>query len=109
MRYSNPFTIAPFKKGTSISTQTRKGQAPEEPKQKPVHEVRMGRIKATIWANETESGIRHNVTLARLYKEGDEWRKSSSFGREDLPLVMKVADLAHTWIYEHGQEANGGN
>ena len=41
MRHSNPFTIAPFKKGTSMSTQTRKAQAPEEPKQKPVHEVRL--------------------------------------------------------------------
>ena len=23
--------------------------------------------------------------------------------REELPLVAKVADMAHSWIYEHGQ------
>jgi hypothetical protein len=69
-------------------------------KQKPAHEIRLGRIKATIWENQTESGIRHNVTLSRIYKEGEEWKQSTSFGRDDLPLVAKVADLVHTWIYE---------
>ena len=76
-------------------------------KQKPVHEIRMGRIKAAIWANETDNGTRHNVTITRLYKDGDEWKTSTSFGREELPLVAKVADMAHTWIYQHGQESNG--
>ncbi len=74
-------------------------------KTRPVHEIRLGRIKGAIWANETQTGIRHNVTFQRIYKEADEWRQSDSFGRDDLPLVQKVADLAHTWIYEHGQES----
>lgn len=69
-------------------------------KQKPVYEIRLGRIKAAIWANETDNGTRHNVTITRLYKDGDEWKTSTSFGREELPLVAKVADLAHTWICE---------
>jgi hypothetical protein len=81
-----------------------------KPKVRPVHEVRMGRIRAAIWENETENGTRHNVTLSRLYKDGDDWKDSSSFGRDDLPLVAKVSDLAHTWIFEHGSsQGNGGN
>jgi len=84
-------------------TQPRSNDA----KTKPVHEVRLGRIKAAIWANETDNGVRHNVTITRLYKDGDEWKTSTSFGREELPLVAKVADLAHTWIYQQGQESNG--
>ena len=76
-------------------------------KQKPVHEVRLGRIKAAIWANDTDNGTRHNVTITRLYKDGDEWKTSTSFGREELPLVAKVADLAHTWIFQQAQEGNG--
>lgn len=70
------------------------------PKQKPAHEIRLGRIKATIWENETDNGVRHNVSVSRLYKDGDEWKQTASFGRDDLPLVAKVADLAHLWIYE---------
>jgi len=68
-------------------------------KTKPVHEIRLGAIKAAIWANETQSGVRHNVTLSRLYKDEEEWKSSDSFGRDDLPVVAKVADMAHTWIH----------
>ena len=70
------------------------------PNQKPVHEIRLGAIKATIWANETSVGIRHSVNVSRLYKDGDEWKRTDSFGRDDLLLVAKVADLAHSWIYQ---------
>ncbi len=69
-------------------------------KQQPVHEIRLGRVKGTIWANETDNGIRHNVSITRLFKDGDEWKQTTSFGRDDLPLVAKVVDMAHLWIYE---------
>jgi len=74
---------------------------------RPVHEIRFGHVKAAIWANEVDNFTRHNVTLQRLYKDGDDWKTSQSFGRDDLALVAKVADQAHTWIFEHGQESNG--
>jgi hypothetical protein len=75
---------------------------------KPVHEIRFGRIKAAIWENETQTGIRHNVTVQRIYKgEGDVWETSDSFGRDDLPLLMKVVDQAHTWIYQHATGTDG--
>jgi hypothetical protein len=67
---------------------------------KPVHEIRLGAVKAAIWANETTNGTRHNVTFTRLYKDGDEWKRTESFGRDDMLVVAKVADLAHSWIYE---------
>jgi hypothetical protein len=41
------------------------------PAKAPVHEVRLGRIKAAVWENTTENGVRHNVTISRLYKDGD--------------------------------------
>lgn len=78
---------------------------PAKEKARPVHEVRLGRIKAAIWENETQNGTRHNVTLQRLYVDDEgHWSNSSSFGRDDLPLVMKVADLAHSWIYACQQD-----
>jgi len=41
------------------------------------------------------------VTITRLYKlDGEQtWRTSTAFNRDDLPLVAKVADLAHTYIF----------
>ena len=70
------------------------------PKNKPVHQIRLGRIKAVIWANDTTSGTRHNVNLTRIYKDGANWKTSDSFGRDDLLLACKALDLAHTWILE---------
>ncbi len=72
---------------------------------KPTHEIRIGAIKAAIWANDTQNGTRHNVTFARLYKDDDAWKESTSFGRDDLLLLAKVADKAHTWIHEQGQQS----
>jgi hypothetical protein len=67
---------------------------------RPIHEIRLGKCKAAIWANPTEHGTRYNVTFLRIYKQDDQWETTSSFGRDDLPLVAKLADQAHTWIYE---------
>lgn len=68
---------------------------------RPVHSVRLRNIRAAIWANDGEQGTRFNATFARLYKDHEGfWRSSDSFGRDDLLLLAKVADLAHTWISE---------
>lgn len=72
---------------------------------RPIHEIRLGRVKAAIWQNETEHGKRFSVAITRLYRKDDRWESSTSFGRDELPLVTKVADLAHTWIYQHGGES----
>ena len=73
--------------------------------QKPVDEIRIGRVKATIWRNGTEEQPRHNVTFSRLYKDdAGEWKSTQSFGRNDLLVLAKVADLAHTRLFELPQE-----
>jgi hypothetical protein len=73
-------------------------------KQKPHHEIRLGRIKASIWENQTENGSRYNVTIARLYKTNGDWQSSASLGRDDLLLAAKVLDMAHTWLFEQTTE-----
>lgn len=73
---------------------------------RPVHELRLGKIKASIWENDTPNGTRHNVTVSRLYKDGEQWKDSQSFGRDDLPILMKVIDRAHDWIFEASQDTH---
>jgi hypothetical protein len=83
----------------------------EKAKVKPVHEIRLGRLVAAIWENHLDDGsTRMNVTVSRLYKpEGGQWQNSTSFGRDDLLLLGKLADQVHSWIYEHTQEQNGSS
>ena len=66
---------------------------------KPADEIRIGRVKATIWMNATEDGqARYSVVFSRLYREDDQWKSTHSFGRNDLLLLAKVADIAHTRV-----------
>ena len=78
-------------------------------KAKPIQQFKLGRIRGAVWENSTERGKMFNLTLSRLYKTNDgNWGDSSSFGRDDLPLVMKVCDLAINWMVQTpGQEAEG--
>ncbi|HOW64848.1 MAG TPA: hypothetical protein P5186_18270 [Candidatus Paceibacterota bacterium] len=73
-------------------------------KTKPIHEVRLGFVKAAVWKNQTEAGARYNATFSRLYKDGDQWGSTESFGRDDLLLLAKVADQTHSWICAQNQE-----
>lgn len=77
-------------------------------KSRPVQVVRFGSIKAAVWLNQTSAGPMYNVTVSRSYKDGDEWKESSSFGMDDLLPLAKALDDAHSWIHEARQQRDGG-
>ena len=73
---------------------------------KPAHQIRLGRIRAAIWANQGENGDAwFNVTMTRTYNDGDGPKDTYSFRRDDLPVVEKVADMAYAWIWENRKSA----
>jgi len=70
---------------------------------KPVEEIRLGAVKAAIWKNIVDQGNSsrpvYNVSFQRLYRDSQgKWQSSESFGRDDLLVLAKVADQAHSWI-----------
>lgn len=70
-------------------------------KKKPIHEIRLGKVRAAVWENGTDGDhVRYSVTFSKLYKDGEQWRDTSSFGRQELLLLGKVADLAHTFLHQ---------
>ncbi len=90
-----------------MSNAQRGRQADQRPAQpqtqpqpaRPVHEVRIGRVKAAIWGNDGEHGVRYSVSVCRVYKDQNQkWQSTESFGKDDLLVLAKVVDLAHTWI-----------
>ena len=68
--------------------------------QQPIHKERIGLINASVWRNSGSNGDFYSITVNRSYKDGDDWKQSNSFGRDDLLNVAKVLDLAHTWIHQ---------
>lgn len=67
----------------------------------PVHEIRVGMMKARIWRKRTRFGPRHTVSIVRLFRNGDVWKESSRFGRDDIPVLRLLLDKVHTWIFYH--------
>jgi hypothetical protein len=66
---------------------------------KPAHTLRLGLLQAAIWSNAGPHGPFFNVTFERRYRDAkEEWQSSNSFSRDDLLLLAKLADQAHSWI-----------
>jgi len=95
-----------------------RNNAAQPAKDRPVKVIRIRNLRANIWANRLDNGTTvHNCTFDRLWKEDDQvdehgevvkqgnWQQSASFGKDDLLLLAKVADLAHSWIYRNLQDA----
>ena len=77
---------------------------------KPVKAFRLRGISASVFANQakTDSGVRtfHKVSIQRTYKDGDEFKTTTSFGRDDLPVVCLLMQQAWEYILE--TEAKSG-
>ena len=113
--FLNRFTVSHERQvimGTK--TGTRGGVATQQaPKQRPAQTIRYGRLKVTIWKQESENGPWYTVVPSRTYKDqSGNWQSSASFGRDDLLLLAKLADQAQSWIWRQmaqdaGAEGNG--
>jgi hypothetical protein len=64
----------------------------------PVHKIRHGAVSASIWRQEIDEGVVFNVTFQRSYKDGEAWKNSTSFGRNNLLVVSLIAARAFEWI-----------
>ena len=78
--------------------------------QKPIKTIRLRGVSASIFANKVKVKGRdrtfHKVAVQRSYKDGDEWKRTTSFGRDDLPVVNTV--LQRAWDFILDTEATRG-
>ena len=71
-------------------------------KEKPVHRIVLGKVRAAIWLNTNEEGDRYyRASIVRRYRKGEEWAESNSYSPEELPLVSQAAQMACSWMCEH--------
>jgi hypothetical protein len=72
--------------------------------QKPIKTIRLRGVSASIFANPAKVDGRditfHKVSIQRAYKDGDDWKHTSSFGRDDLPVVSTVLRRAWEFILD---------
>jgi hypothetical protein len=94
---------AKLRKTISMSKQTNKpATATNTPESnRPVHEIRVNGIRATIWANQTEKGVRHSIQFEKSYKQGDEYKVTDTYFREDALVLSYLAKESFRWIVEN--------
>lgn len=67
-----------------------------ENRKRPV-EIKVGSSLVKIWENEQQdgTGVWYNVTVANLYREGEEWRQGHSFTKKDIPNLIEALEQAN--------------
>jgi hypothetical protein len=70
---------------------------------KPVHEIRLGAVRAAIWEGLPHEESKYRISISRAVRPGERPRRSDEFEADDLPLVAEVVDLAHLWICEQAE------
>jgi len=73
-----------------------------EEKNKPEHKVKVGCVSATVWKNTikkngNEIEVR-SITIEKNYKDGENWKTTSSFNTNDLQKVIMCATEAFSLI-----------
>lgn len=69
-------------------------------KKLPVSVIRRGLLSASIWANETQHGIRYAVTLSRRYRSADNtWQSTKTLDRDSLLLAAEMLREAASFVY----------
>jgi hypothetical protein len=73
------------------------GKKTESPK--PCFEQRYNHIRLTVWENVSKGQSYFNVVITRRYRDGDDWKESSSFsGLGDLALVAAAVKSAEEFL-----------
>ncbi|MBB6146854.1 hypothetical protein HNQ77_004835 [Silvibacterium bohemicum] len=68
---------------------------------KPAAKVTLYPVTAAIWRNQNPSGVFYSVTFERSFKDdAGKWQSASTFNANDLLLLAKVADQAHSEIFK---------
>ncbi len=71
-------------------------------KNQPAHKIRgAGGLTVTIWKNDGDNGPFYTVNAARSYKQGDEWKETTSLHSQDLLELAEMLREARAWIREH--------
>ena len=73
--------------------------AKEKEPTKPVFEQRFNHIRLVVWENQTKGQTWFNIVITRRFRDGEEWKESSSFsGLGDLALVSSAVRSAEEFL-----------
>lgn len=75
-----------------------------ETNNKPVRIFRRRGVKVSVFQNLAQENVFHKLTLQKIYRQGEEWKTTSSLGRDDIPIARLL--LGQAWEYILTQESS---
>ena len=61
----------------------------------PVKKIKIGGIEVAVWENTSSDGNKFfSTTMERNYKDGEDWKKTSSLRANDLPKAILALQKA---------------
>ncbi|GJL49750.1 MAG: hypothetical protein NPIRA01_09770 [Nitrospirales bacterium] len=75
-------------------------------KQKPLHQIRIGSVRASIWEQSSGNGPFLSVSFSRSYKDkSGQWQNGHSYLAHDLEALMDCALEAKEFIRRYRQSS----
>ena len=65
----------------------------------PIHEIRLGGIRATIHGSNLNGDDAFRIRLSRVFLDNGTWQSTDVFRRDDLPVVGQAVEQAYAWIW----------
>lgn len=58
-------------------------------------------VHVSVFENQSDDGRKfYKASLQRIYKEGEEFKTTSSLSRDDLPVAQHLLNQAWAWMLE---------
>ena len=62
-------------------------------------------IEAAVWRNVIEGDDKKDievfsVSVTKSYKQGDEWKRSTSFRQHEIPVIQYALGKAYEWLMD---------
>ena len=65
----------------------------------PIKTIRLRGISAFIFENRTDRGTPfYKVVLVRTYKDGDQFKSTPTYSRDDIPILVHLANQAWDFV-----------
>lgn len=95
---------------TTVSTTTGSSESRRmssgEASNKPVAVFKARCVKVAVFANPAEKGMFYKTSVQRIYKDGEDWKTTTSLGRDDLPVAQLLLGKAFDFILQAEQNGN---
>ena len=70
------------------------------PSARPVRTFRFKGVKIAVFENRSEQGAFYKTSLQKIYREGEEWKTTTSLSQDDLPVGRLLLGRAWEFILE---------